>query len=97
MRETPGPSVRSSTGISTGSAPASFVSPPTLGALRRVPVWIGRDRRQVVSFGLQLVLNLLDCPIELLVFAFEFFRGIVIDYDVGIDATTFNDPLFAVF
>jgi hypothetical protein len=68
----------------------------TLAVFRRIPVWVGRDRRQVVSFGLQLLLDLLDCPIELLVFAFEFLSGVVLDDDVGIDAATFNDPLFAV-
>ena len=80
-----------------GISASVFVSPFTLGMSRRIPVWIGRDRRQVVSFGLQLLLDLLDRPIELLVFAFEFLSGIVIDDDVGIDAATFNNPLFAVF
>jgi hypothetical protein len=38
----------------------------------------------------------LDRTIQLLILAFEFFPGVVIDDDVGIDAATFNDPLFAV-
>jgi hypothetical protein len=80
-----------------GLSVSVFVSPSTLGMFRRIPVWIWRDRRQVVSFGLQLLLDFLDCPIELLVFAFEFLFGIVVDDNVGIDAATFNDPLFAVF
>ena len=33
----------------------------------------------------------------MLIFAFEFFPGIIIDYDIGINAVPFDDPLFAVF
>src|SRR5205823_14817949 len=33
-----------------------FVLAPTLRVFRRIPVWVGGDRGQVVSFGLQLVL-----------------------------------------
>src|ERR1044072_2340887 len=85
MHEMPGPSARSSNGISVKPAPAFFGLPPALGFFRRIPVWVGRDRRQVVSFGLQFLLDLLDRPIELLVFAFEFLSWIVVDHNVLID------------
>src|ERR1700730_5442406 len=61
-----------------------------------IPVRIRRDGRQVVAFGLQLGLDLFDGSIELLIFTFELFRGIVIHHDVGIDAVAFDDPLFAI-
>src|SRR5260370_16824528 len=69
----------------------------SLAALQRVAVWVGRDRRQVISLGLQFVLHFLKRAIKLLIFAFEFFSGIIIDDDVRIDSVTFDDPLFAVF
>ena len=42
------------------------------------------------------MLDLLDRAIELLVFATEFFRRVIIDHDIGINAVTFDDPLFSV-
>ncbi len=70
--------------------------PRALAALRRIPIRIGRDRGQIISLGLQLLLHFLDRPVELLIFAAEFFRRIVIDHDVGIDTMPFDDPIFAV-
>src|SRR6266478_9005457 len=72
-------------------------NPLSLAALHRVAVWVGRDRRQVISLGLQFVLHFLKRAIKLLIFAFEFFSGIIIDDDVRINSVTFDDPLFAVF
>ena len=68
----------------------------SLATLNWVPVRIWRDRRQIVSFGLQFFLYFLKCPVELLIFASEFFRGIIVDDDVGIHAMAFDDPLFPV-
>ena len=44
-----------------------------------------------------LACGVLNAAIELLIFAFEFFAGIIIDHDIRIDSVTFHDPLFAVF
>ncbi len=78
-------------------ATTDMMRPRTLAALHRIPVRVRRDWGQVISFGLQLLLNFLDRPVELLIFAFEFLPGIIIDGDVGINSVTFDDPLFAVF
>ena len=67
-----------------------------LAAFRRIPVRVRWDRRQVVALRLQLFLNFLDSPVELLIFALEFLGRIVVDHDVGIDAVAFDDPAFAV-
>jgi len=88
--------VRSSTGISAGSAPAFFVAPPTLGVFSPDSCRVGRNRRQVISFGLQLLLDFLDRPIELLVFRPLNSFPDRCRQQCRIDAATFNDPLFAV-
>src|SRR6267378_510924 len=67
-----------------------------LSAARRIFVRIRRHWRQFVAFRLQLFLDLLDPAIELLIFALKFFRRIVVDHDIGIDAVTFNDPFLSV-
>src|SRR6266481_8526197 len=69
----------------------------TVASAGGIPVWPGWRRWQVVTFRLQLVLHLFYGAIELLIFAFELFTGIIIDHDVWIDSVTFDDPLFAVF
>src|SRR6266705_1419814 len=68
----------------------------TAKRLRRRAIRIRRRRRQLIAFRLHLLLNLLDRPVELLVFAAKFFRRIVIDHDIGINAVTFDDPFFSV-
>src|SRR5215472_16528692 len=62
-----------------------------------ITVWPGWRRWQVVTFRLQLVLHLLNGAIELLIFAFEFFRGIVVDHNVRINSVAFDDPVLTVF
>src|SRR4030095_364925 len=52
---------------------------------------------EIEAFRLHLVLYFLNGAIKLLIFAFEFFRGIVIDHNIRIHSVAFDDPLFAVF
>src|SRR5438552_18691340 len=68
----------------------------TAKRLRRRAIRIRRRRRQLIAFRLHLLLNLLDRPVELLVFAAKFFRRIVIDHDIGINAVAFDQPFFSV-
>ena len=70
---------------------------PRLTLARRISVWPGRGRWKIEAFCLHLVLYFLKGAIELLIFAFEFFPGIIIDHDIRIDSVSFDDPLFAVF
>ena len=67
-----------------------------LCAAGRISVWPGRGRRKIEAFCLQLVLHFLKGAIKLLIFAFEFFSGIIIDDDIRINTVAFHDPLFAV-
>src|SRR5882757_2767698 len=67
-----------------------------LGSASRIPVWPGWRRWQIEAFCFQPVLHFLDRAIKLLIFAFEFFSGIVVHHDVRINSVTFDDPLFAV-
>ena len=69
----------------------------TAKRLRRRAIRIRRRRWQLIAFRLHLLLNLLDRPVELLVFAAKFFRRIVIDDYVRIDAVAFYDPILALF
>ena len=62
----------------------------------RISVWPGRGRWKIEAFRLQLVLHFLNGAIKLLIFAFEFFSGIIIDHDIRINSVSFDDPLFAV-
>ena len=71
--------------------------PRTLTALYRIPVRVRRDRGQVISFGLQLLLHFLDRPVELLIFTVEFFRRVVVHENVWLDAVAFDDPALSVF
>src|SRR5213592_4852541 len=68
-----------------------------LGSASGIAVRPGWRRWQIEAFCLQLVLHFLNGAIKLLIFAFEFFPGIIIDYDIWINAVPFDDPLFAVF
>src|SRR5678815_6062902 len=63
----------------------------------RISIGPGRGRRKIEAFCLQTVLHFLDGAIKLLIVAFEFFPGIIIDHDIRIDSVAFDDPLFAVF
>src|SRR6266487_5710110 len=67
-----------------------------LGSASGIAVRPRRRRWQIEAFCLQSFLHFLDGAIELLIFAFEFFSGIIIDDDIRIDSVTFDDPLFAV-
>ena len=68
-----------------------------LSSAGRISIGPGRGRRKIEAFCLQPVLKFLDGAIKLLIFAFEFFPGIIIDHDIRIDSVSFDDPLFAVF
>src|ERR1700675_2516980 len=61
-----------------------------------IAVWVRRRGRQIVAFRLQLFLDFLNPAVELLVFAFEFFGRIVVDYDIGINTVTFDDPVLSI-
>src|SRR3954453_23823856 len=70
---------------------------PLLRRRSWIPVWIRRrTRRQRVTLRLHVLLDLFDRPVELLVFAAEFLRGIVINHNVGIDGVTFDDPFLSI-
>src|SRR5262249_50000036 len=68
-----------------------------LALVDRVSVGPGRRRWEIEALCLQLVLHLLDGTIKLLIFAFKFFSGVIIDHDIRIDSVSFDYPLFAVF
>ena len=68
-----------------------------LGSASGIAVRPGWRRWQIDAFCLQPVLHFLNSAIKLLIFAFEFFSGIIIDDDIRINSVTFDDPLFAVF
>src|SRR4026207_758357 len=68
-----------------------------LSSASRISIGPGRGRRKIEAFCLQPVLKFLDCAIKLLIFAFEFFPGIIIDHDIRIDSVAFDNPFFAVF
>ena len=76
--------------------PYSYSSPRFLRHRGRISVWPRRRRWDIEAFCLQLVLNFLDGTIKLLILAFKFFPGIVVDDNVRINSVAFNDPLFAV-
>src|SRR4030095_15892471 len=61
---------------------------PLLALASRISVWPRRRRREIEAFCLQLVLNFLNGAIELLICAFEFFPGIIIDDDIRINSVT---------
>ena len=67
-----------------------------LGSASGIAVRPGWRRWQIEAFCLQPLLHFLDRAIELLIFAFEFFSGIIVHHDVRINSVTFDDPLFAV-
>src|SRR5580765_872249 len=68
-----------------------------LGSPGRISVCPGWRRRKIETFCLQVVLHFLNGSIKLLIFAFEFFPGIIIAHDIRINSVSFDDPLFAVF
>src|SRR4030095_1451200 len=68
-----------------------------LGSASAIGVRPGWRRWQIEAFCLQPLLRFLDRAIKLLIFAFEFFSGIVVHHDVRINSVAFDDPLFAVF
>src|SRR6266481_10114338 len=68
-----------------------------LGSASGIAVRPGWRRWQIEAFCLQPVLHFLNGAIKLLIFAFEFSSGIIIDDDIRINSVTFDDPLFAVF
>src|SRR5437762_2791291 len=68
-----------------------------LGSASGIAVRPGWRRWQIEAFCLQPLLHFLNGAIELLIFAFEFFPGVIIDDDIRINSVTFDDPLFAVF
>src|SRR5262245_21758501 len=76
--------------------PYSYSSPRFLPPRSRISIWPRRGRWDIEAFCLQLVLNFLDGTIKLLIFAFEFFPGIIIDDNVRINSVAFDDPLFAI-
>ncbi|PYL04162.1 MAG: hypothetical protein DME32_02405 [Verrucomicrobia bacterium] len=42
------------------------------------------------------MLNFLDSPVELLIFAAELLSRIVIDHNIGINTVTFDDPILTI-
>src|SRR5262249_26528448 len=75
---------------------APYSSPRLLRASGRISVGPGWGRWEIEAFCLQLVPYFLNAAIELLIFTFKFFCGIIIDDDIRINSVTFDDPLFAV-
>src|SRR5206468_8161232 len=63
----------------------------------RISVRPRRWRWQIEMFCFQLALHLLNGALELLIFAFEFFTGIIIDNNIRINPMAFDNPLFALF
>src|SRR5437763_17173214 len=80
----------------TGHRPMTTTCETALASAGRISVWPGWRRRKIEAFCLQLVLHFLNRAIKLLIFAFEFFSGIVVHHDVRINSVAFDDPLFAV-
>src|SRR5881392_1729442 len=78
------------------NAPASYSSLWFLCTASRISVWPRRGRWEIETFCLQLVLQFLNGAIKLLIFAFKFFSGIVIDHNIRINTMTFYDPLFGI-
>src|SRR5262249_26378168 len=77
------------------NAPCS--SPRFLGTSGGISVGPRRGRWEIEAFCLHFVLYFLNGAIELLIFAFKFFSGIIVDDNIRINSVTFYDPLFAVF
>jgi hypothetical protein len=75
--------------------PTPLASSQGESLLRRLRRW--RDLPLALRLAsLQLLHDFLDGALELVVGASVLARGVVVDYDVGIDAVAFDDPLLAV-
>src|SRR4029077_13616354 len=68
-----------------------------LAAVLGISIRVGWRRRNLVAFGLQLLLDFLDRTIKLLVFAVKFLPWIIVHDDIRIDPVPFDDPLLTVF
>src|SRR4029453_18012723 len=83
--------------LQPGTASRGMAYEIALGSTSGIAVRPGWRRWQIEAFCLQPLLHFLNGAIKLLIFAFEFFSGIVVHHDVRINSVAFDDPFLALF